>query len=320
MRTIQHPGPITEPALQALPAQLRTVTVRLPSGCTLLEGFERALRHFGSQSAVARLGKSTLWPVVYVLPALSSSPDYAVYYSSRHTPVAPLALESGAITVGIREGRVWLHCHASWHDVDGQWHCGHLLPDETALDAPLDVELTLLGGAGFVVCQDHHTNFSLFKPRALPAMPQVLSAPESQVAEGQVSLSERVGARGVETFSASVRNLNQTGWCVRIAPNADLCSTLEAFCQRLGVGTMQVLGGVGSTVGAVFDDGRVVEPFVTELMIEQGCIVTDQTESAVAKIDVALIDYQGGVHRGRLARGDNPVLVTCELVLAELSG
>lgn len=34
-----------------------------------------------------------------------------------------------------------------------------------------------------------------------------------------------------------------------------------------------------------------------------------------ATLDVALVDYTGGVAEGRLMRGDNPVLMTMELAL-----
>ena len=34
-----------------------------------------------------------------------------------------------------------------------------------------------------------------------------------------------------------------------------------------------------------------------------------------AELDVALVDYTGGIAEGRLVRGDNPVLMTMELVL-----
>ena len=38
-----------------------------------------------------------------------------------------------------------------------------------------------------------------------------------------------------------------------------------------------------------------------------------------ASLDVVLVDYTGGVSEGRLIRGDNPVLMTMELVLEVLS-
>src|SRR6478609_7609492 len=50
--------------------------------------------------------------------------------------------------------------------------------------------------------------------------------------------------------------------------------------------------------------------FATELAITSGAIASEQ-----ATLDVALIDYTGGIGEGRLIRGDNPVLMTMELVL-----
>ena len=37
-----------------------------------------------------------------------------------------------------------------------------------------------------------------------------------------------------------------------------------------------------------------------------------------AALDIALVDYLGGIAEGRLMRGDNPVLMTMELVLEVL--
>ena len=37
-----------------------------------------------------------------------------------------------------------------------------------------------------------------------------------------------------------------------------------------------------------------------------------------SSLDVALVDYLGGLAEGRLVRGDNPVLMTMELVLEVL--
>jgi hypothetical protein len=68
-------------------------------------------------------------------------------------------------------------------------------------------------------------------------------------------------------------------------------------------------------VGAVFDDGRVVEPFVTEVLIHSGRVVRGSDGAPQAQINVSLVDFSGGVHHGRLRRGANPVLVTFELVL-----
>jgi len=102
---------------------------------------------------------------------------------------------------------------------------------------------------------------------------------------------------------------------LRIAPNEDVCGALEAVCRQHGIHHATVRGGVGSTVGALFDDGRRVEPFVTEVLIRAGRVRPDSRGAPVAEIDISLVDYTGGLADGRLARGGNPVLVTFELVL-----
>ena len=94
---------------------------------------------------------------------------------------------------------------------------------------------------------------------------------------------------------------------------------LETFCRERGITHAKIQGGVGSTVGAVFDDGRVVEPFVTELLIRKGEVFTNAVGQTQAQLDVSMVDYKGGVSEGRLARGQNPVLVTFELALEVLS-
>ena len=104
-----------------------------------------------------------------------------------------------------------------------------------------------------------------------------------------------------------------------MSPNVDICTALEQFCKEHHIKHARIQGGVGSTVGAVFEDGRVVEPFVTELLIRQGDIHAGADGQVRAALDVSMVDHKGGVSEGRLARGQNPVLVTFELVLEVLA-
>ena len=108
---------------------------------------------------------------------------------------------------------------------------------------------------------------------------------------------------------------HQTAYALRLAPNIDFCTALEDFCRAHEIERATIFGGVGSTVGAVFQDGSVVEPFVTELLIRSGRIVCGPQGHALAELDVAMVDYKGGISEGRLARGLNPILVTAELVI-----
>jgi hypothetical protein len=54
------------------------------------------------------------------------------------------------------------------------------------------------------------------------------------------------------------------------------------------------------------------------MAVRSGVIVSGEDGALQATLDVALVDYLGGIGVGRLTRGDNPVLMTMELVLQEL--
>jgi predicted DNA-binding protein with PD1-like motif len=283
MRSIRHPGPVDAQRVAVVDATLRRKSLQLPPGGSLLATLSEALAPFGAASAVLQLQPGTLHPFAYVMPALSTTAAHAVYFSDRHDAVGPVQLETATVTVGQRDGRFALHCHARWMAADGHLHCGHVLPDDAVLASPMQATAWLLDGAAFEVIDDDETAFSLFKPTARPAA--------AGIAGGRAALA------------------------VRLAPNVDVCTTLEAICRERGIRHATVRGGVGSTVGALFDDGRRVEPFVTELLVRQGRVRPGADGMPLAEIDVSLVDHHGGLADGRLARGANPVLVTFELVL-----
>ena len=54
------------------------------------------------------------------------------------------------------------------------------------------------------------------------------------------------------------------------------------------------------------------------LRSRSGTIAPGADGTLEAELDVALVDYLGGIAEGRLMRGDNPVLMTMELVLEVL--
>lgn len=278
MRSIRHPGPPAPGRIDAVPVALQERALRLPAGRTLLDALVAALPT-GTASAVLTLGQATLAPFAYVMPALSKTPEHAVYFSDRFDAPGPVRLLGASVTYGRQDGQPWLHCHARWQDADGTPHCGHVLPRDAVLATDLPATAWLIDGAAFTVVPDAETRFSLFRPQA------------------------KAGAAGGNALT------------VRLAPNEDVCTALEAVCRRHGIARATVRGGVGSTVGAAFADGRVVEPFVTEVLIRSGRIRPGADGAPVADIDVSLVDHTGGLADGRLARGANPVLVTFELVL-----
>ncbi len=105
---------------------------------------------------------------------------------------------------------------------------------------------------------------------------------------------------------------------MRLRPNQDFSGALEGFCREHGILCARLHGGVGSTIGARFADGRSVEPFATEIAITAGHVGPGADGMPEAALAIALVDYTGGMAQGALKRGDNPVLMTMELVLEVL--
>jgi predicted DNA-binding protein with PD1-like motif len=120
---------------------------------------------------------------------------------------------------------------------------------------------------------------------------------------------------GPAPSAASGANTTRRAFALRLRPNQDFAGAIEAFCRERGIIRAKLHGGVGSIIGARFADGHIVDPFATEMAVKSGAIVTGASGALEAELDVALVDYTGGLAEGRLIRGDNPVLMTMELVL-----
>ena len=281
VRRIQHFGPRDAQRLQAVECRLSHAALSLPGDADLLGALAGAVAGHGVRSAVCTLRGGTFSRLGFVMPALSRDAEHAVYYSERHLPAVPVALESATVTVGLREGRPWFHCHGVWRDAGGRRLAGHVLPDQARIAEPIAASLWLVHGADYVVGRDAETRFDLFQP----------------VAHGAAT------GHGGAAFALQVR------------PNEDICQALEAQCAARGIAHARVRGGVGSLVGAVFDDGRTVEPFVTEVLVHDGRLAPGDDGAPRAALDASVVDHTGGLAHGRLARGCNPVLVTFELVV-----
>ena len=219
------------------------------------------------------------------MPALSKTGENAAFYSDIFRPAGITRLKLARMTLGARDGAPFFHCHGLWTEADGRSNGGHILPEETVVAEPFAVEAFGIDGAAFTAEPDPETNFKLFGPVARPAA-------------------------AAETTSRA--------FALRLRPNQDFAGALEAFCSERGIISAKLHGGVGSTIGARFTDGRVVEPFATELAVSSGVVAPGAGGALEAELDIALVDYLGGIAEGRLTRGDNPVLMTMELVLEVL--
>lgn len=286
MRTIRQPGPAEPERVQWAEARGRKLRLDLQPGKLLLEAIGEAFAAQGFASGVLRLPAGlALSPLAYVMPALSQTPEHAAFYSETFRPGGVTRIETGALTFGERDGARFFHGHALWREADGRHNGGHILPDQSFLAEPITVEAVGLDGAGFVANHDPETNFKLFMPAVRPS--------HGTKAEGRF-------------------------FVLRLRPNRDVFTALEAFCAERGIAHAVVHGGVGSTIGAHFGDGRVIEPFATEIAISAGHVAPGADGRPEAALAIALVDYTGGMAQGALARGENPVLMTLELVLEAL--
>lgn len=281
-RVIAQPGAALAPRVVAVEARGGAFRIDLAAGASLLENLRRGFAAAGFASGAARLDGVTLAPFAYVIPAPSPSPKHAAFYSETFRPVGVTRITAGALTFGQRDGAPAFHAHALWREADGRIAGGHVLPDDTIVSADARIEAFGLDGAAFVAVEDDETGFTLFEPRS------------------------RARAGG----DASSR-----AFALRLKPNQDFAAALEDFCAARGIAQARVWGGVGSTVGARFDDAPMVEPFATEGFVRAGRIAPDGRGRPRAALDLGLVDLTGAVASGRLARGANPILMTFELVL-----
>ena len=285
MRRIAQPGPPAPERIQWVEARGRAFSFTHQAGLPLLEAARRGFAAEGFAGGTLNMKGGALGPFAYVMPALSKTGENAAFYSDTFRPAGVTRLKMGAMTLGERDDAPFFHCHALWTEADGRFNGGHILPEETVVAEPFEVDAFGIDGAVFTAEPDAETNFKLFGPMA-------------------------VAATGAET--------TRRAFALRLRPNQDLANALEAFCRERGIISAKLHGGVGSTIGARFADGRIVEPFATELAVSSGVITPGPSGALEAQFDIALVDYLGGLAEGRLTRGDNPVLMTMELVLEVL--
>jgi predicted DNA-binding protein with PD1-like motif len=277
MRSIKQPGPAVTERIQWVEVRGRAFSFTLEAGLSLLEAARRGFAAPGFAGGTLNMSGGALGPFGYVMPALSKTGENAAFYSDAFRPSGITRLKLATMTLGVRDGAPFFHCHGLWREADGHESGGHMLPEETFVAEPFEVQGFGIDGAIFAAEVDPETRFKLFGP--VPAQPS-----------------------GADT--------SRRAFAMRLRPNQDFASCLEAFCRERGIARARVHGGVGSTIGARLTDGKVIEPFATELAITSGVVASNE-----ATLDVAPIDYTGGIGEGRLIRGDNPVLMTMELVL-----
>jgi predicted DNA-binding protein with PD1-like motif len=283
---IKQPGRVAEQRLVAVATHGRTFKLTLAAGQRLVDTVAAAFATQGFVSGAVDISGLALGPFAYVMPALSRTGENAAFYSDTFRPPGITSVKHGAMTFGRRDGAAFFHAHALWIEADGKFTGGHIMPDGTVVAEGTDLAAFGIADAVFEANHDPETNFKLFGPKDV-----------------QATAVMPVGARA---------------YAVRLRPNQDFTLTLEGFCDAHNITHARIHGGVGSTIGAAFEDGRTVENFATEVYIQRGVIEPGADGRPKAQIDVGLIDYTGATAEGRLSRGQNPVLMTFELILEDV--
>src|SRR5438874_2776278 len=262
MRNIKQPGAPFPERIQWVEARGRAFSFTLQAGLPLLEAVRRGFAAEGFAGGVLSFERGALGPFAYVMPALSKTGENAAFYSETYRPSGVTRTKLGSMTLGTRDGAPFFHCHGLWTEADGKTSGGHMLPEATIIAEPFAVEAFGIDGATFTAEPDPETNFKLFGPVAA------------------ASISSRTTARA---------------FAMRLRPNQDFAGCLEDFCRAHGIARAKIHGGVGSTIGARFTHGGVTEPFATELAVTAGTIAAGSSGALEAALDVALIDYFGGI-------------------------
>src|SRR5512135_2773582 len=120
MRSIKQPGAEVAERIQWMEARGRAFAFTLPAGVPLLEAARRGFAAEGFAGGVLNFGRGALGPFAYVMPALSKTGDNAAFYSETFRPPGVTRLRLGSMTLGMRDGAPFFHCHALWIEPDGR--------------------------------------------------------------------------------------------------------------------------------------------------------------------------------------------------------
>lgn len=275
MRTLLQPGPEHPDRIDTVRGHARALRYTLPAGLTLNEAVTAPLVAAGFQAAVVRIGSAVLAPFSFVMPGPPDGPAHVAYFTAAVSPPSETVLEQARCTFGFNGDAPMIHCHAAWMEADGRRRGGHILPHETRLAAPAEAVAWGFADARIATAADAETNFTLFQIAAADGP-----------AQGQPAI------------------------LARVRPNQDILTAIERIAADHGLMDATIQGSLGSLIGARFADGTGVDDYATEVVVERGAV-----RGGTAELDLLVVDMQGAVHRGRLMRGENPVLITFDLVL-----
>ena len=118
------------------------------------------------------------------------------------------------------------------------------------------------------------------------------------------------------------RSLSRTGRNSLRRASAErryLRSTRSDLPFAHGFAAAVLRASVGSVIDPVFEGRHAIHSDSTELLVRSGSVKPDQSGALRSELDISLVDTEGRLHEGRIARGCNPVCITFELMMEELA-
>lgn len=275
MHKVAHPGPERAARMDLALCDGREIGVTLAAHIPLEDAVAQALAPFEFDSAFLEVNNADVDALNYVIPADAPDDTHVAWYSQTK------GFDKGRIDrLGMIVGRhldhSFIHGHGLWTPDNGTQAMGHILAPQTALAAPAQARGIGLNGARFDRRRDEETNFDLFHV-------------------------DQLGAAG-KNFAA-----------LRLLPNQDFTSALDAACQACGWPSAKVQG-IGSINRPCFEDGRMLDSLPTELLVLDAIAGANGMGPEIAVVGTKGDD----ILTGHLSRGANAVLVTAELVLSKL--
>jgi len=120
---------------------------------------------------------------------------------------------------------------------------------------------------------------------------------------------------------------------LRVLPGTDIIEGIQEVCQKLEIKTGSITCLIGSLqraslliavpmenkIGAGYSKPRSF-PGPLELISAQGMIGQQKEGDIFIHLHGLISDKGGDVHGGHLIKGENPVLITCEVMISKVEG
>lgn len=291
VRYLTQPGEPLPQRVDAYPTTLHPVRVELPAGMPLLTALKHTVFDQGYTSAFGELRGGIFASFGYYIPAVCQAGTSVATFSEPFEGRSPATFIRGGLTIGLRDGAPFTHCHAQFVDADGVMRAGHLIPESVVLGAGVTADLYASRDVAMTVLPDTEINFSVFQPNAVDPADRLPST------------------------SPGLRSV-----VARIHPNVDITEAVEDLAEQHDFDTAIIRGKIGSFVGATLlqGDQLISAPGpAVEVMYLDGAIRRDPKGVIRAELTCAAAAVDGNVYSGALVRGHNPIAMTFELALSE---